>query len=72
MKGHYENCLDTVENPDFILRGDRDALIAVRGGVGRKRYLAVVYRELSSDDGFIITAYFTSKIRRNKIVWQRN
>ena len=70
MAGHYEDCLDIVENPDLVLRGDGGALIAVRG-VARRRYLAVVYKELSRSDGFIISAYFISKIPRRNVVWRR-
>jgi hypothetical protein len=70
LAGHYDDVLDTVENPDVILRGYGGALIAVKE-VARRRCLAVVYRETSRNDGFIITAYFTSRIRRRSIVWQK-
>ena len=71
LAGHYDDCLDTIESPDLVLRGYGGALIAVRGA-GRGRYLAVVYREVSPDDGFVVTAYFTSRINRNWIVWRSN
>jgi hypothetical protein len=71
LAGYYDDVLDTVEQPDLILRGYGGALIAVRG-MGRKRYLGVVYKELGSDDGFIISAYFTSKINRKAIIWRSN
>ena len=70
LAGHYDNVLDVVENPDMILRGYRSSLIAIRGA-GRGQYLAVIYRQLSNNDGFIITAYFTSKIDRKKALWKR-
>jgi len=37
------------------------------------RFLAVIYKELSKEDGFVITAYFTSKIKLEKeeVVWQK-
>jgi hypothetical protein len=31
----------------------------------------VVYRQLSADDGFVITAYFTTKVDRKKAIWKR-
>lgn len=34
-------------------------------------YLAVVYKELSPDDGFIISAYFTDRLDRRKRVWPK-
>lgn len=71
LAGHYDDVLDAVENPDLILRGHGGSLIAVRGA-GRGTYLAVVYRQLSADDGFIITAYFTSKVERGKTIWKAN
>ncbi len=72
MAGHYDDVLDTVENPDYIIKGYRDALIALKR-VSKKKFLAVVYKELSHEDGFIITAYFTTKIKLEKevILWQR-
>ena len=69
MAGYRDDCLKAVEEPDLILRGYRGALIAVKG-YGRRRYLAVVYRELSIKDGFVISAYFTSRINRRAIVWK--
>ncbi len=70
VAGHYDHVLDTVENPDFILKGYGGALIAVKG-VARRTYLAVVYKEISRDDGFIITAYFMSRIARGSIQWRK-
>jgi hypothetical protein len=70
LAGYYDDVLETIENPDFILRGYSDSLIAARGH-GRKRYLMVVYRQLSADDGFVITAYFTTKVDRKKAIWKR-
>ncbi len=70
VAGHYDNVLETVENPDLIISGYQGSLIAVRG-YGRKRYLMVVYRQVSAEDGFIIMAYFTSKLDRKKARWRR-
>ena len=71
MAGYYEDVIDSVENPDLILRGYRGSLVAVRG-YERQRYLMVVYRQVSPDDGFIITAYFTGKIDRKKALWRKS
>lgn len=70
VAGHYDDVLDTIEDPDFILRGYGGALIAVKG-VARKTYIAVIYKESSRDDGFVITAYLTSRIGRRLIVWRK-
>ena len=71
MAGYYEDVIDIVENPDLILRGYRGSLVAVRSYESR-RYLMVVYRQVSLDDGFIITAYFTGKIDRKKTLWRKS
>lgn len=71
MAGHYESVLTTVEDPDFVLRGQRGSLIAVRGQ-GKRRYLKVIYRQLSKQDGFVITAFFASKIERTRVLWRKH
>lgn len=70
LAGHYDDVLDVVEDPDFIVQGYGGALIAAKG-VARKMYLAVVYKEMRREDGFIITAYFTSRIVRRSIKWSK-
>lgn len=51
--------LETVANPSRVLVGGKGELLAVRD-ISRGKHLVVVYRELK-DDGFIITAFLTSK-----------
>ncbi|MBM4430183.1 MAG: hypothetical protein FJ026_07550 [Chloroflexi bacterium] len=70
LAGHYDDVLATIESPDFVRRSYGNSLIAARG-YGRKRYLMVVYRQLSAEDGFVITAYFTTKLDRKKAIWKR-
>lgn len=70
LAGHYDDVLDTIENPDFILNGYGGALIALKE-VARKTYLAVIYKEQGRNDGFVITAYFTSRIARRLIRWRK-
>lgn len=70
LAGHYDDVLDTVENPQFILKGCGGSLIAVKGVASRK-YLAVVYKEVTAEDGFIITAYFTTRISRRLVQWPK-
>lgn len=70
MAGYYDDVLEVIENPDLVLGGYGGSRIATRG-YGRGRYLAVIYRQLSAQDGFVITAYFTSKIDRKKVIWRK-
>ena len=59
MSGFYEAILDTVQYPEFILRGHRGAKVAVQN-IGRRKWLHVNYRELGKKDGFIISAFHFS------------
>jgi len=70
LAGYYDQVLETIEDPDFILQGHGGALIAGRA-LTRRKYLMVIYRELGRKDGFIITAYFTSRISRRLIRWRK-
>lgn len=70
MAGYYDDVLAVVEDPEFILRGHGKSLIACRG-YGKGRYLMVIYKELSTNDGFVITAYFTGKLDRSRVTWKR-
>lgn len=70
LAGYYDEILQTLEEPNFVIKGYKDALITLRK-IKEGLYLAVVYKEISKNDGFIITAYFTSKIKKEAIIWQK-
>src|SRR5437773_3187989 len=70
LAGYYDDCLQTIEEPDLVLRGLHGSLKAVKG-YGRNRYLVVIYRELGRADGFVVTAYFVRHIDRRKTLWRR-
>ena len=62
--------LNTVEDPLKIFAGGLGEMIAVRE-IEEGKFLAVIYRE-SEKDGFIITAFLTSRIKsisRRKQIW---
>ena len=61
LAGMKLDILETVANPGRILAGKFGELLAVRE-IFRKKHLVVVYRE-QKNDGFIITAFMTSKTR---------
>ena len=67
----YELTLETVADPEYVLRGGAGAMVAVTP-FGRRGFLNVLYREVSRTDGFIITAYTTSTVDRRRIVWRKN
>jgi hypothetical protein len=64
--------LETVANPSRILAGFKDEFLAVRE-LSPGKHLVVVYREMASD-GFIVTAFLTSRTKsldRRVQVWPK-
>lgn len=62
--------LDVVANPTRVLAGGTDELLAVQE-VETGKWLVVVYKE-QGNDGFIITAFITRRIRslnRRRQLW---
>ncbi|OLE54072.1 MAG: hypothetical protein AUG51_09515 [Acidobacteria bacterium 13_1_20CM_3_53_8] len=75
MNGQRERVLETLAEPDMIQQGDFGELLAIRFYFRTPltdKYLIVVYREAAADDGFIITAYFTSRPSTGRVtIWKR-
>ena len=56
MNGEDSRILDTLSGPDYVQQGDAGTLIAVKHYLKTplaEKFCAVVYRELSQDDGFV-------------------
>jgi len=69
LASYYFEVLETVEKPGFIIRGNKGSLKAAKN-MGRDKWLVVVYRELSKEDGFVITAYFPDKKPKGVPIWR--
>ena len=73
VAGHFDDVLEAVENPEVVYQGGTGEFLAVREAQPGK-YLVVVYREQSAEDGFVITAFFTRRLRqleRRARAWPR-
>ena len=73
LAGHYHDVLETVRDPDAVYDGDAGELLALSSRYA-PRSLVVAYRELSRTDGFVITAFFTTRLRqieRRRLAWKR-
>ncbi len=70
LASYYYEVLDTIEKPAFIFRGNKGTLKATKN-MGKKRWLTVIYRETTKNDGFIITAYFLDKKPKGKLLWKQ-
>jgi len=75
VAAYIHEIVETVQEPDMIIRGLRGELKALRFytklHVGPK-YMVVVYRELRGEK-VIITAYFTSNVAKVKgeVAWKK-
>jgi hypothetical protein len=61
LAGMRPDVLEVLERPVRIVEGSAGQLLATRE-VERGKWLVVVYREFD-DDGFIITAFLTRRVR---------
>ncbi len=61
LAGMYFDVLEYISNPDMIVKGSYGELIAIKR-INQRKAFCVVYREVSKYDGFVITAFTTSKI----------
>jgi hypothetical protein len=72
---YYFNILQVLESPETVYAGTRNELLAVRKlEDGSDKSIIVVYKEVSVDDGFVITAYLSNKLnelQKRTAVWQR-
>ena len=75
MDNQREWVLKTVAEPDMIQQGDFGEVLAIRFYPETpltSKFLVVAYRELGPDDGFILTAYLTSRPSGRRVVlWKR-
>lgn len=74
MEAQYERVLETLENPDLIQIDDvTGGLFALRFYSlipDSRKFVVVVYLEVTNSDGFITTAYLRKQPSSNKrIIW---
>jgi hypothetical protein len=62
MSGNMDKILETLSEPDFVIAGSRGESLALRHYASTNitsKTAVVIYRD--EEDGFLITAFFTSK-----------
>ena len=65
MAGYYFEVLETVAEPEAIYEGKAGECIAVRE-IEKGKYIVGVYKELSKEDGFVITAFLMRRRKQMK------
>lgn len=70
-----EEVLETLAGPDMIQKGDFGELLALKlysETLLGEKYLVVAYREVSTEDGFVLTAYLTRRPSAGReTIWKR-
>lgn len=72
LAGRVSEVLETIAEPDIITKGIRNEFLAARKK--NTKWLVVVYKEINKIEGFIITAFTTSRINyllKKEIVWKK-
>ncbi len=70
----FLDIIKVVENPDIILKGDTGEVLAIKKEARKQVWIVVAYKEVSLEDGFIITAYITTDSRwlfQREIIWDK-
>ncbi len=70
-----EEVLETLAGPDMIQKGDFGELLALKlypETPLSEKFLAVAYREVSAEDGFVLTTYLTRRPSgRRETLWKK-
>ncbi len=75
MKEQESKIIETIREPDFIRHSISDKSVRLyykfypKTPVGDKYLLTAV--KLFNGEGFIITAFFTDKIKKGEIIWKK-
>ncbi len=70
----FPKIMDTIKDPEIILKGDTGELLAVKKKPRSKVFFVVPYKEVDKEDGFVITAYITTDLRwllQREVIWSK-
>lgn len=74
LEGEMNKISKTVESPEVVRLGNKENIFLFYRFFEKtqvtNKYLVLVVKYLNGE-GFIITAYFTSKIRSSDIIWRK-
>ncbi len=80
VKGHPEiagketDILEAINSPHIVQKGDAGSLLAIKKfrktPVSDDKYLVVAYKESTDEDGFVLTAYYSSDLKGRLTIWK--
>jgi hypothetical protein len=75
MATQQARVLETITDPDMIQKGDFGELLAVRYYAHTpltQKHLIVAYREITTEDGFVLSAYLARRpSAKRDVLWRR-
>ena len=75
MDRQKNRVLETIHEPEVVQEGDFGVLLGARYYSETpltSKFLVVAYREQGSDDGFVLTAYFATRLSSKRVIlWKR-
>lgn len=70
----YKKFMNIINHPEMIFKGSKGELLAIHKVSRKKLWMVVPYKEVTKQDGFVLTAYFTSDLTwlfKKEIVWSK-
>ena len=76
MKGQKDKLTEALLEPNVVIQSQSDETVRLfyrlyKGTIVGDKYLCVVVKYPQTGNAFIITAYFTDKIKTGGILWKR-
>jgi hypothetical protein len=74
MVGQRERIIETFDKPDMVIATVKDEQVHAYHRLYEntpvtRKYLVIAIK-IEADDAFILTAYFSGRLKKGKIVWQ--
>lgn len=71
LAGQERAVMRTLSDPDEVRMSKVDRSVYLFYRRSGRRHLCVVTKRISAKSGFIMTAYFTDKIKEGQLLWKR-
>jgi hypothetical protein len=76
MKGQEDKLAETLLEPDMVVQSRSDETVRLfhrfySGAIVGDKYLCVVIKYPQEGGAFIITAYFTDKVKTGGVLWKK-
>lgn len=70
----YKKFMKIINHPEIVFKGNKGELLAIQKVSRKNLWIVVPYKEVNKQDGFVLTAYFTSDLTwlfKKEIIWSK-